>query len=220
MAYIALASSGTGAAYTLYCSGQEPQKLYHLGEFYTISPHPPPLPSSPSLRVLAVHLGRIDYDQSGMLGVRMALTVVAENDNRAATAGFSDISFTLSFHRIDVALLRNARFIVPRNGSWPLKYDVQAVPILLRPTPTPYKPSLRGRRKRKRNVPAKVEAEKRKRRWRRPRYRRRGPPVPVEEKIEEEETSSPSLPSPRAAKTVEAMRILLGKRVGARNGYG
>nr|CAD1826323.1 unnamed protein product [Ananas comosus var. bracteatus] len=72
-----------------------------LGEICIISP-PSSLPSSPSLRMPVSHLGRLDYDQSGTLGVRMALTVVAKNDNRTATAGFSD------FHRIDVMLCRRS----------------------------------------------------------------------------------------------------------------
>ncbi|OAY67324.1 hypothetical protein ACMD2_00396 [Ananas comosus] len=58
----------------------------------------------------------------------MPLTVVAENDNRAAVAGFLDVNFTLNFHRIDVALLRAAPFAVPCNSSWPLQYDAQAAP--------------------------------------------------------------------------------------------
>nr|CAD1830439.1 unnamed protein product [Ananas comosus var. bracteatus] len=57
----------------------------------------------------AAHVGQLDNDQCSTLSVRMPLTVVAENDNRVATAGFSDIGFTLSFQRIDVALLRAAR---------------------------------------------------------------------------------------------------------------
>nr|CAD1838786.1 unnamed protein product [Ananas comosus var. bracteatus] len=81
--------------------------------------------------MLAAHLGRLDYNQFGTLGVWMALTVVAENDNRAAVAGFTDVGFTLSFHRIDVTLLRAAPFAVPRNNSWPLQYDVQAAPVPL-----------------------------------------------------------------------------------------
>ncbi|OAY78518.1 Nudix hydrolase 2 [Ananas comosus] len=47
----------------------------------------------------------------------MALTVVAENDNRTAAVGFSDIGFTLSFYWIDIKLLRAAPFAVPHNGS-------------------------------------------------------------------------------------------------------
>nr|CAD1842674.1 unnamed protein product [Ananas comosus var. bracteatus] len=86
--------------------------------FFLSAPHP------------AAHLGRLDYDQSGMLGVRIALMVVAENDNCAAAAGFSDVGFTLSFYWIDVTL-RPALFTVPRNGSWPLQYDVQAAPVPL-----------------------------------------------------------------------------------------
>nr|CAD1818396.1 unnamed protein product [Ananas comosus var. bracteatus] len=101
-----------------------------LGEICIISP-PPSLPSSSALRMLAAHLGRLDYNQSGTLGVWMALTMVAKNDNRAATAGFLDVGFTLSFHRINVTLLRAAPFAVPRNGLWPLQYDVQAVPVSL-----------------------------------------------------------------------------------------
>ncbi|OAY66614.1 hypothetical protein ACMD2_19317 [Ananas comosus] len=94
-------------------------------------PPSPPLPSFPPLRVPTVHLGRLDYDQSDTLGVRMPLTVVAENDNRAATASFSNVGFTLSFHWINVTLLRAAPFAVPCNGSWPLQYDVQAAPVPL-----------------------------------------------------------------------------------------
>nr|CAD1839543.1 unnamed protein product [Ananas comosus var. bracteatus] len=74
-----------------------------LGEICTISPPPPPPPlSSPPLRVPSALLGRLDYNQSGTLGVRIDLTVVAENDNRTTVAGFSGVGFTLSFHRIDV----------------------------------------------------------------------------------------------------------------------
>nr|CAD1827558.1 unnamed protein product [Ananas comosus var. bracteatus] len=84
-----------------------------LGEICTISPPPPPpFPSSSLLRMPAAHLGRLDYDQSGMLGVRMALMVVAENDNCVAVAGFLDVGFMLSFHWIDVTLLRPAQRLV------------------------------------------------------------------------------------------------------------
>lgn len=74
-------------------------------------------------------MGLLDYDQFGMLGVRMALTVVAKNDNRVAAAGFSDVGFTLSFHQIDVCTPPRSRSRT--NCSWPLQYDMQAAPILL-----------------------------------------------------------------------------------------
>nr|CAD1824922.1 unnamed protein product [Ananas comosus var. bracteatus] len=88
-------------------------------------------PKMPYLHVPAAHLGRLDYDQSGTLGVEMVLIMVAENDNRAAAAGFSDVAFTLSFHGIDVALLRAGPFEVPRNSSLPLQYDARAGPVPL-----------------------------------------------------------------------------------------
>lgn len=77
--------------------------------------------------------------------------MVPENDNRTATTGSLDVSFTLSFHWIDVTLLRTIPFAVLCNGSWPLQYDVQVAPVPLDANTMQAVDARRKRMKKKKN---------------------------------------------------------------------
>lgn len=81
-------------------------------------------PKPPYLWVPYAHLNKLDYDQSGLLSVEMALTVVAENDNAKAHASFSDIGFVLRFYGEEIAELAADPLDVPKNSSFSLNYLV------------------------------------------------------------------------------------------------
>ncbi|CAL9064881.1 uncharacterized protein LOC135664757 [Musa acuminata AAA Group] len=87
-------------------------------------------PKIPYIKVAYAQLNHLDYDPSGLLKIHMALDVVAENDNKAS-AGFSDLSFLLRFHGIDVAELRADPLDVAKNSSSELNYRFQSSPIPL-----------------------------------------------------------------------------------------
>ncbi|KAK8964827.1 hypothetical protein KSP40_PGU014715 [Platanthera guangdongensis] len=55
----------------------------------------------------------------GLLGVEIAVTVAAENDNAKADASFSDARFALEFRGVEVAELRAGAVDVPKNSSYP-----------------------------------------------------------------------------------------------------
>lgn len=88
-------------------------------------------PKIPYIKVAYAQLNHLDYDPSGLLKIQMALDVVAENDNNKASAGFSDLSFLLRFHGIDVAELRADPLDVAKNSSSELNYRFQSSPIPL-----------------------------------------------------------------------------------------
>ncbi|CAL9172726.1 unnamed protein product [Musa hybrid cultivar] len=88
-------------------------------------------PKMPYIKVAYAHLDQLGYDLSGMLEIRMALKVVAENDNKKAVASFSDATFVLRFHGIDVAVLQTDPFDVAKNSSAELDYLFQSSPIPL-----------------------------------------------------------------------------------------
>lgn len=88
-------------------------------------------PKMPYIKVAYAQLSKLVYDQSGLLEIEMVLHLVAENDNKKAHASFSDLSFLLQFHRIDVAELRADPFDVAKNSSLELDYLLQSSPIPL-----------------------------------------------------------------------------------------
>jgi hypothetical protein len=54
----------------------------------------------------------------------MSITILAENNNSKADAAFSRVDLALGFHGSDVALLRADPFMVARESSLPLRYNV------------------------------------------------------------------------------------------------
>ncbi|URD96904.1 hypothetical protein MUK42_28810 [Musa troglodytarum] len=88
-------------------------------------------PRMPYIKVADAQLKNLGYDQSGLLEIEMALKLVAENDNTKVHAIFSDQSFILQFHGIDVAELRADPFDVVKNSSFNLNYLFQSSPIPL-----------------------------------------------------------------------------------------
>jgi len=83
------------------------------------------------IEVAYAHLGKLDYDQSGLLNTQMTLTILADNDNAKANAIFYDARFVLHFQGIQLAELRADPFNVPRNSSFPLNYVVLSLLIPL-----------------------------------------------------------------------------------------
>ncbi|PKA62572.1 hypothetical protein AXF42_Ash012158 [Apostasia shenzhenica] len=88
-------------------------------------------PKIPYVHITYANLNKLDYDQSGLLAVELALTVAAENDNAKAGAEFSDLGFILQFHGIEIAELKADKFDVPKNSSLPLNYLVPSSVIPL-----------------------------------------------------------------------------------------
>ena len=88
-------------------------------------------PKMPYIKVADAHLNTLDYDQSGLLNIQMALTILAANENFKAHASFSDASYNLRFHGIKIAVLQAAPFDVPKNSSFPIYYLVSSSPIPL-----------------------------------------------------------------------------------------
>ncbi|KAJ8470538.1 hypothetical protein OPV22_024881 [Ensete ventricosum] len=88
-------------------------------------------PKMPYIKVAYAQLNNLVYDQSGLLEIEMVLRLVAENDNKKAHASFSDLSFLLQFHRINVAELRADPFDVAKNSSLELDYLFQSSSIPL-----------------------------------------------------------------------------------------
>ncbi|KAJ8499048.1 hypothetical protein OPV22_009600 [Ensete ventricosum] len=88
-------------------------------------------PKMPYIKVAYAQLNHLDYDPSGLLKIQMALDVVAENDNKEARDGFSDLSFLLRFHGINVAELRADPLDVAKHSSSELNYRFQSSPAPL-----------------------------------------------------------------------------------------
>ncbi|RCV37310.1 hypothetical protein SETIT_8G052500v2 [Setaria italica] len=85
-------------------------------------------PKMPCLVVSDAHLVLLQYDQGGTVqNLQMSITVRAENNNSKADAAFSSIDLALGFHGADIVLLRAEPFVVARNSSLPLQYNVLAV---------------------------------------------------------------------------------------------
>lgn len=90
-------------------------------------------PKSPYIRMGTAQLLRLEYDQAGTLTTELEITIFAENDNLKTDATFSDLNLDLLFQTVEIAQLQAAPFVVPRNNSVPLGYDVQSTPIPLDP---------------------------------------------------------------------------------------
>ncbi|KAL5199387.1 hypothetical protein ABZP36_020590 [Zizania latifolia] len=82
-------------------------------------------PRMPYLLVSDAQLLRLDYDQGGTIQYLQVLIVVqARNTNSRADASFSRVNLAVRFHGADVAWLRARPFVVARESSVPLAYNV------------------------------------------------------------------------------------------------
>lgn len=88
-------------------------------------------PKMPYLVVTYAHLDRLDYDQTGLLGTVISLTIMAENDNTRAHATFSDLSIKVRFHGVEIADLRAGEFEAEKNSSVALNYVVPSAMVPL-----------------------------------------------------------------------------------------
>ena len=79
----------------------------------------------PYLVVSDAQLGLLQYDQGGTIqSLQMSITILAENNNSKADAAFFRVGLALGFGGADVALLRADPFVVARESSLPLRYNV------------------------------------------------------------------------------------------------
>ncbi|XP_021753844.1 NDR1/HIN1-like protein 12 [Chenopodium quinoa] len=90
-------------------------------------------PSIPFVKVTYAHLDKFEYSQAGVLNTEMNIIFQAENDNTGARASFSDFTYYLSFHGIQIARLKNLPFNVDKNDSAIFNYDVKSYSIPLDP---------------------------------------------------------------------------------------
>lgn len=90
-------------------------------------------PKVPQMSVTSAQLDRLDYDQAGILTVKITIFIKAENDNAKAHASFHETKFLLGFHGVKIAQLRADPIEVPKNNSIELKYEVESIPIPLEP---------------------------------------------------------------------------------------
>jgi hypothetical protein len=82
-------------------------------------------PKMPYLVVSDAQLGVLQYDQGGTIqSLQMSITILAENNNSKADAAFFRVGLALGFGGADVALLRADPFVVARESSLPLRYNV------------------------------------------------------------------------------------------------
>ncbi|XP_062183177.1 E3 ubiquitin-protein ligase WAV3-like [Phragmites australis] len=82
-------------------------------------------PKMPYLVVSDAQLRLLQYDQEGTIqSLQMSITILAENNNSKADASFFRVDLALGFHGADVALLRAEPFVVARENSLPLQYNV------------------------------------------------------------------------------------------------
>ncbi|CAL4956892.1 unnamed protein product [Urochloa decumbens] len=83
-------------------------------------------PKMPYLVVSDAQLGLLQYDSqdSTIRSLQMLITILAENINSKADASFSGIDFTLEFHGAGVALLRAEQFMVARESSLTLQFNI------------------------------------------------------------------------------------------------
>ncbi|CAN6372764.1 unnamed protein product [Urochloa humidicola] len=82
-------------------------------------------PRMPYLAVSDARLELLQYGQDGSIdSLQVSITVVAVNNNSKAGASFSNVDLALEFHGNDVALLQAAPFVVARESSLPLRYNV------------------------------------------------------------------------------------------------
>lgn len=90
-------------------------------------------PKVPFMAVIYAHLDKLDYSQTGQLDAQFTLNIIAENKNARVHASFSDLSFILYFHGLQIAQLRADPFDVPKNSSVILPYVVPSYSIPLEP---------------------------------------------------------------------------------------
>ncbi|KAL3498081.1 hypothetical protein ACH5RR_040813 [Cinchona calisaya] len=90
-------------------------------------------PKVPQMSVTSAQLDRLDYDQAGVLTVKITIFLKAENDNAKARASFYVTRFLLGFHGVRVAELHADPIDVSKNNSIVLKYEVESSPIPLDP---------------------------------------------------------------------------------------
>ncbi|CAI9098894.1 OLC1v1035624C1 [Oldenlandia corymbosa var. corymbosa] len=90
-------------------------------------------PKVPQISVTQAQLDVFEYDQAGILVVKVTIFISAENDNAKADASFYNTRFVLGFQGITLAYLHADPFDVSRNNSLKLKYEVESSPIPLGP---------------------------------------------------------------------------------------
>jgi len=82
-------------------------------------------PRTPYLAVSDARLEQLQYGQDGAIDyLRMSITVLAVNNNSKADASFPAVDLAVGFAGDDVALLQAQPFVVARESSLPLRYDV------------------------------------------------------------------------------------------------
>ncbi|KAI3756218.1 hypothetical protein L1987_56036 [Smallanthus sonchifolius] len=90
-------------------------------------------PKIPLLYVQAARLDEVDYNQAGVLAVRLAIIVKAENHNLKAHVSFYNTKLILSYHGLNIAQLVADPFDVRKNTSQELYYVVESSSIPLDP---------------------------------------------------------------------------------------
>lgn len=90
-------------------------------------------PKVPQIIVTSAQLDRVDYDQAGILTVRVIIFMEAKNENEKAHSSFYDTDFALGFEGIKIAYLRSAPIDVKKNSSIVLRFDAESTPITLEP---------------------------------------------------------------------------------------
>lgn len=88
-------------------------------------------PRVPFISVTSASLDKFNLDYVGLLETQISIDVRAENDNAKAHASFSDVSFILSLHGLEMAKLVNNPFDVEKNSSIVFHYVVESSPIPL-----------------------------------------------------------------------------------------
>ncbi|CAM0885334.1 unnamed protein product [Alopecurus aequalis] len=87
-------------------------------------------PNTPYLVVSDARLGLFQYGQDGTIQyLQVSITIVANNNNSKADASFSGFDIAMSFHGVEVAILRSVPFVVPRESSLPLHFNVVSAGI-------------------------------------------------------------------------------------------
>lgn len=90
-------------------------------------------PKVPQIIVTSAQLDRVEYDQAGILTVRVIIFLEAKNENEKAHASFYDTDFALGFEGIKIAYLRSPPIEVKKNSSIVLKFEAESSPITLEP---------------------------------------------------------------------------------------
>ncbi|KAK1613722.1 hypothetical protein QYE76_019239 [Lolium multiflorum] len=80
-------------------------------------------PNTPYLEVSDAQLGQLQGGQY----LQVSITILANNLKSKADATFSSFELAMGFHGAEVALLRSEPFVVPRQSSLPLHFNVVAL---------------------------------------------------------------------------------------------